>query len=103
MASVAHEHIEKLSGEPARLVRLPRIRVALIVMDYLAHGWSPDEMCRHYPHLTPAEAHAAMMYYYDHQSEIDEEIRTELAEVRTAQDSAAATPFELRMRAKGLL
>ena len=61
MASVAHEHIEKHTGEPARLARLPRIRVAQIVMDYLAHGWSPDEMCRHYPHLTPAEAHAAMM------------------------------------------
>jgi uncharacterized protein (DUF433 family) len=103
MASVAHEHIEKLNGEPARLVRLPRIRVALIVMDYLAHGWSPDEMCRHYPHLTPAEAHAAMMYYYDHQSEIDEEIRAELAEVRTSQVHASPNPFELRMRAKGLL
>lgn len=103
MASVAHEHIEKHTGEPARLARLPRIRVAQIVMDYLAHGWSPDEMCRHYPHLTPAEAHAAMMYYYDHQAEIDAELRSELLEVRAGQASATPTPFELRMHAKGLL
>ena len=103
MASVAHEHVEKVAGEPARLSRLPRIRVSQIVMDYLAHGWSPDEMCWHYPHLHPAEAHAAMTYYYDHQAEIDAEIKAELAEVRAAQASAEPTPFELRMQAKGIL
>lgn len=103
MATVAHEHIEKLSGQPARLSRLPRIRVAQIVMDYLAHGWSPDEMCRHHSHLMPAEAHAAMTYYYDHQSEIDAEIQAELSDVRAAQASRTPTPFELRMQAKGIL
>jgi uncharacterized protein (DUF433 family) len=103
MATVSQEHIENAAGQPARLSRLPRIRVAQIVMDYLAHGWSPDEMCRHYPHLSPAEAHAAMMYYYDHQAEMDAEIQAELAEVRAAQASAQPSPFELRMRAKGIL
>ena len=103
MSTVANEHIEKVGEEPAYLSRLPRIRVAQIVMDYMAHGWSPDEMCRHYPHLTPAEAHAAMMYYYDHQAEIEAEIQAELAEVRAAQSRATPTPFELRMQAKGIL
>jgi uncharacterized protein (DUF433 family) len=103
MASVTHEHIEKAGGEPARLSRLPRIRVAQIVMDYLAHGWSPDEMVRHYPHLTLVETHAAMMYYYDHQDEIDAEIQAELVEIRAAQAGAAPTPFMLRMQAKGIL
>lgn len=103
MASVAHAHIEKLANQPARLSRLPRIRVAQIVMDYLAHGWSPDEMCRHHPHLTPAEAHAAMTYYYDHQAEIDTEIQAELADARAIQAAAVPTPFELRMQAKGIL
>jgi uncharacterized protein (DUF433 family) len=103
MASVAQEHIEKLAGQPARLSRLPRIRVAQIVMDYLAHGWSPEEMCRHYPHLMPAETYAAMTYYYDHQAEIDAEIRDELTEVRASQAAAVPTQFELRLRAKGIL
>jgi len=71
-------------------------------MDYLAHGWSPDEMCRHYPHLTPAETHAAMTYYYDHQAENDAEIQAELTEVRAARAAASPTPFMLRMQAKGI-
>ena len=101
MATVASDHIEKVDGEPARLSRLPRIRVAQIVMDYLAHGWSPDEMCRHHSHLLPAEAYAAMAYYYDHQAEIDAEIEAELAETRAAETAAPPTPFMLRMRSKG--
>jgi uncharacterized protein (DUF433 family) len=103
MATVDCSHVEKTDGQPARLVRLPRIRVAQIVMDYLAHGWSPDEMCRHHSHLTLAEAHAAMMYYYDHPDEIDAEIQSELAESRAARAAAPPSPFLVRMQAKGIL
>ena len=65
------------------MLRLPRIRVAQIVMDYLAYGWSVEEICRQHPYLTPAEAHAAMGYYFDHQAEIDSEISDEWAQVQT--------------------
>ena len=38
--------IEKPEGNSARLCRLKRVRVAQIVMDHLAYGWSVEEMCR---------------------------------------------------------
>ncbi len=96
-----YPHIEIRPGEPARLRRVPRVRVAQIVMDYLTHGWSPDEMCRQHPYLTPAEAHAAMAYYFDHQDEIDAEIRAEWSQVQEM--PAPRSPFFVRMRGKGLL
>jgi uncharacterized protein (DUF433 family) len=98
-----YPHIEKRDGEPARLERVPRVRVAQIVMDYLAHGWSPDEMRRQYPYLQPAEAYAAMAYYFDHQAEIDGEIQAELAQVQEDRARATPSPFVVRLRAKGLL
>ena len=82
MLALSYPHIEKMENQPARLQRLPRVRVAQIVMDYLAHGWSVEEMCRQHPDLTAAEAHAAMAYYYDYQEEIDQEIRQECQQVR---------------------
>ena len=103
MGTVLDAHVDKIEGQPATLSRLPRIRVAQIVMDYLAHGWSPDEMCRHHPHLTFAEAHAAMTYYYDHQAEIEAEIQSEVAQARAAQAAAPTSPFVLRMQARGIL
>ena len=100
---VSYSHIEKPEGEPARLRRTPRVRVAQIAMDYLAYGWSVDEMCRHHSYLTPSEAHAAMAYYFDHQAEIDAEIEAELREAEEERIEARPSPFVVRMRAKGLL
>ncbi len=102
-ALLIHPHIDKPEGQPARLQRVPRVRVAQIVMDYLAHGWSADEMCRHHLYLTPAEAHAAMAYYFDHQEEIDSEIRAEWEQAQRERLQAQQSPFYVRMRAKGLL
>lgn len=100
---VTYPHIQRPENGPARLQNTPRVRVAQIVMDYLAYGWSVEEMCRQHPYLTRAEAHSAMAYYFDHQEEIDAEIQAELKDVEEARVNAAPTPIELRLRAKGLL
>jgi len=100
---VTYPHIEKIEGSSARLKRMPRIRVAQIVIDYLNHGWSADEICIHYPHLKLAEVHSAMAYYFDHQSEIDGEIEAERRLIEESRKNAKPTPAELRLRAQGLL
>ncbi|XPM53227.2 MAG: DUF433 domain-containing protein [Leptolyngbya sp. IPPAS B-1204] len=99
---LSYPHILKSPGEPARLVSHPRIRVAQIVMDYLSYGWSVEEMCRQHPYLTPAETHAAMGYYFDHQAEIDQEIQAEWHQVQTEQAAAQRSPFYVRMKARGI-
>lgn len=72
-------------------------------MDYLAHGWSVEEICRQHLYLKPAEAHAAMGYYFDHQEEIDQEITQEWEQVQTSRTQVARSPFYTRMKARGLL
>ena len=102
LTTAAYPHIECVPGQPARLERLPRVRVAQIVMDYLAHGWSADEICRQYPHLHTAEVHAAMAYYFDHQAEIDAEIRAEWATAEQESRETPRSPFLQKLIAKGL-
>jgi uncharacterized protein (DUF433 family) len=94
---VIYPHIEKPEGGPARLQRVPRVRVAQIVMDYLAHGWSAEKMCRQHPYLTPAEAHAALTYYYDHPEEVDAEIAAENVQVERDKTQPRRSPFYARM------
>ena len=98
-----YPHIDKPSDGSARLKRVPRVRVAQIVMDYLAHGWSPDEMCRQHPNLMKAEAHAAMAYYFDHQQELDAEIEAEVRNAEASLKESSDSPLRLRLRAEGLL
>jgi hypothetical protein len=101
--AITYPHIEKTEGDPARLQRLPRIRVAQLVIDYLNHGWSADEIVLHYPHLQRAEVHAAMAYYFDHQAEIDGEIEEEQRLLAKTLATTQPTAVELRLRAQGLL
>jgi uncharacterized protein (DUF433 family) len=98
--AISYPHIIKEDGKPARLVSHPRVRVAQIAMDYLAYGWSADEIHRQHPHLSLAEVHAAMGYYYDNQSEIDGEIMAELEEVDRAVDTQARSQVWLKLKAQ---
>ena len=102
-STLIYPHIEKVAGQPARLQRIPRVRVTQIVMDYLAYGWSVEEMCRQHPYLRLSEAHAAMAYYFDYQAEIDNDIRAEWEQVQQEKSLLLPSPFFVRMRAKGLL
>ncbi|HEV3448775.1 MAG TPA: hypothetical protein VG099_29330 [Gemmataceae bacterium] len=52
MATIqSYPHMVKENGEPARLQRQPRTRVAMLVMDYLGRGLGAADMVRHYPYL----------------------------------------------------
>jgi hypothetical protein len=100
--AIAYPHVVKEDGQPARLERHPRVRVAQIVMDYLAHGWSPEEICHQYP-LGHAEVYGAMTYYHDHPPEIEAEIQAELKQLESDRQLATPSPFYLRMKAAGTL
>ena len=51
-----------------------RIRVQDIVIR-TELGDSPDDIVRAYPHITLADVHAALAYYYDNRQAIDQQIR----------------------------
>ena len=97
----SYPHIDKPKGQSVRLAEAPRIRVAQVVMDYLAHGWSVEEMCRQHPNLTPAQVHAAMTYYFDHQQEIEDEINQEVRNTQQDKAGSSGSAFLLRMRSEG--
>jgi len=41
-------------------------------------GLSPEEMVRRIPHLSLAQVHAALAYYYANQPEVDEDLQREM-------------------------
>jgi hypothetical protein len=103
LAPAPYPHLETPTGQSAHLKRLPRIRVAQIVMDYLTHGWSVDEICHQHPYLLPAEAHAAMTYYFDHPAEIEAEIQQEVVQLKEIRATAPPSRFLTRMAAEAKL
>lgn len=79
------------------------VKVIEVVMDKLAHESSPEEMHFQYPHLSLAQIHAALAYYYDHQTEIDAQIEQSAQQYEQLRSQAGETPFKKRLRELGKL
>ena len=75
-------------------------KVVEVVLDKIAYGWSPEEMHRQHPHLSMAQIHAALSYYYEHQAEVDADIerRNRYVEEMRAQNTNPFTREELESR-----
>src|SRR2546421_9629597 len=75
-ADTLKQHISTTSGvcggKPC--VDGTRIRVQDIVIR-TELGDSPDDIVRAYPEITLADVHAALAYYYDNRSSIDQQMR----------------------------
>ena len=99
MPALEYPHITRTAEGLARLERHPRVRVSMIVCDYLGRAWSAEEIAVQYPHLTLAEIHAALAYYVDHREEIDAELAAELAEAERDLRERPETPLLARLRA----
>ncbi|MBA3692881.1 MAG: DUF433 domain-containing protein [Acidobacteria bacterium] len=75
-----------------------RVKVIEIALDKLAHGSSPEELHFQYPHLSMAQIHAALAYYYDHREELDDEILRRLREVNELAARQADSPLRQKLR-----
>ena len=75
-----------------------RVKVIEVALDKLAHGSSPEEMAFQYPHLSLAQIHAALAYYYEHQGELDADIERRWLEVKALAAQEADSPLQQRLR-----
>jgi uncharacterized protein (DUF433 family) len=72
-------------------------KVREIALDVIAHGWSPKEIHLHHPHLSLAQIHAALAYYYDHKRELDAEIEAALRKAEALRAEAGESPLRQRL------
>ena len=72
----AYPHIKsspRIAGG-APIIQGTRIAVRAIA-GYYQLGMSVDEILQSLPHLTQSQVHAALTFYFDHQGEIDRDLR----------------------------
>jgi uncharacterized protein (DUF433 family) len=82
------------SGQPR--IAGTRIKVRHVYTWVERMGKTPAQVVADYPHLTMAQVHAALAYYWTHQDEIHQDIENE--EKLVAELQATAGPSKLRQR-----
>jgi uncharacterized protein (DUF433 family) len=77
-----------------------RHRVVDIAADHVVHGYSAAQIVEQYPDLTPAQVHAALTYYYDHQHAIDAALVTSYIEAEQRRQQHLPHPKLVAIRAR---
>lgn len=87
MPKVIHPHISSDSrvcgGSP--VIVGTRFPVRSVVNYILHHGLTPEELVNRFSHLTLAQIHDALAYYYDNRDEIEKDIEENTEEVARQQ------------------
>jgi uncharacterized protein (DUF433 family) len=104
MSSIAtpYEHIV-FEDKGVAVVADSRMKVAQLVSEVMAYGWSPEELHFQHPHLSMGQIHSALAYYWDHQEEINQQIEGDLQYADRMSRAAGEPPLVARLKAKGLL
>ena len=73
---VRHPHIVARRGfcGGSPVIAGTKFPVRSVVSYVLRQGMTPEELAAEFRHLTLAQIHDALSYYYDHQREIEREI-----------------------------
>lgn len=93
MGNMMSSYIEKRptrAGDERAFIVGTRIRVQDIASDHERHGLSPDEIADQYPHLSLAQVHAALAYYFDNKDEIRGQMKADDAFVRSLESQAGS-------------
>ena len=77
-----------------------KVKVVEVILDHLAYGHSAEEIHLQHPHLSLAQVHAAFAYYYDHQTEMEDDLERRRQRVAGLQQKVGTTLSRKSLRAR---
>jgi uncharacterized protein (DUF433 family) len=97
-----YEHIV-LNEKRVPMIEGTTMKVEELVLDHLAHGWSPQELHFQHPYLKLGQIYSALAYYWDHREEMNQGIKKGLDYVDQLRQEQGPSAFVERLRAQNLL
>lgn len=97
-----YEHVV-LNEAQVPIIAGTTMKVIELVVKKQAYGWSQEELQLQHPSITLGQIYSALVYYADHQVELDQEIERRLNQITQQHRGLGPTPLIARLKAKGLL
>jgi uncharacterized protein (DUF433 family) len=102
--TVIHSDLVPLHIDDTGTIRVGGTRITLdVLLGYLLSGVKPEHLvsAEWYPALSLADVHGALAYYYRHQAEVDEYLKSRCAEAdRLQREIEAAQPTFAEVKAR---
>jgi uncharacterized protein (DUF433 family) len=103
MDPILTKHIEQRNnrdGQPRAFIAGTRVRVQDIYAQSEVHGKTPEQIVVVFPHLSMAQVHAALSYYFDNREAILDEIRQDKEFVTLMKTRTGPGPLKLKLRGR---
>jgi uncharacterized protein (DUF433 family) len=95
LVETTYEHVV-LNEKETPMIAGTTMKVAELVTEQMAYGWSPEELHFQHPYLTLGQTYSALAYYWDHQEEMDRDIERRLEEVQRVAQSVVSEASPVR-------
>lgn len=79
------------------------MKIVELVTSIHAYGWSPEELHFQYPHLTMSQIYSALAYYWEHKTEIDDDMQRRFEQAERLRLEAGISPLAERLRREEML
>lgn len=94
-----YEHIVLENGVP--VIAGTTLKVVELVVEKISYGWSPEELHFQHPYLSLGQIHSALAYYWDHSSELEQDIEHRRQFVAQVQQASKPSPLWAKLKPKG--
>lgn len=98
-AATAYRHII-LDEQGVPWVEGSNTKVVELIAEVKAYGWSPEELAYQHPHLSLAQVHSALAFYWDHQYEIDTDLERRRDLAKRIEAEVGAHPLVEKLRSR---
>src|SRR5438034_8478974 len=94
LTQTGYEHIV-IGEDNIPIIAGTTMKVAELVAERTAYGWSPEELHFQHPYLTLGQIYSALAYYWDHAAELDNDLERRLAHAEQARQASGPSPLQL--------
>jgi uncharacterized protein (DUF433 family) len=98
MEATSYEHVT-LDEDGVPHIKGTRTKIVELAAEYLAYGYSPEEVCLQHPYLSLGQVHSAMSYYWDHEEDIHRDLERRREKVEALRASSPTPPIVEKLQA----
>lgn len=102
LSATDHKYVQ-MDERGVPLIAGTTMKIVELIVSIQSYGWTPEQTQASYPHLSMAQIHSALAYYWDHKQTLDADIERRYQYAEYLRTASGETPMRRKLRSFGSL
>ncbi len=99
MAETKYEHIY-IDDNGTPFIKGKNVKIIEIISEYIAYGWSPEEIQFQHRYLTMGQIYSAFAYYWDNMDKMNNELSNITNKISSFRSRFSSSLLQNKLKAK---